>query len=31
MAAEQAVVFFSVFALYLTRFLREEELAERPV
>ena len=26
MAAEQAVVFFAVFALYLLRFLREEQL-----
>jgi cytochrome c oxidase assembly factor CtaG len=29
MAAEQAVVFFGVFALYLTRFLREQEVPER--
>jgi hypothetical protein len=27
MAAEQAVVFFTVFAFFLVRFLQEEELA----
>jgi len=31
MAAEQAVVFFAVFAFYLLRFLAEEELGERRV
>lgn len=30
MAAEQAIVFFAVFALFFARFLREEEQAEGP-